>query len=73
MKLNEDDKYVAEHDYKVRVVAGFIFGCLVALTGIVFLILTIIFSKWEMVYFPIIALVVGAILCLTCFPFKNKR
>lgn len=66
---------VAKTDMKIRIVVGFIFGILAALASIVFIILSIVYKKYDLIV-PLIAMVlVGALVSVSCgyFIFRKEK
>ena len=66
---------VAKTDMKIRIVAGFIFGILAALASIVFIILSIVYKKYDLIV-PLVAMVlVGALVSVSCgyFIFRKEK
>lgn len=73
----EDETFteVAKTDMKIRIVVGFIFGILAALASIVFIILSIVFKKYDLLV-PLVAMVlVGTLVSASCgyFIFKKEK
>lgn len=73
----EDETFtkVAKTDMKIRIVVGFIFGILAALASIVFIILSTVYKKYDLIV-PLIAMViVGALVSASCgyFIFRKEK
>jgi hypothetical protein len=73
----EDDKLteVAKTDFKIRAVAGFIFGIVAALASIVFIIVSIVNKNTEFIIPLIIMVLVGLGVSASCgyFLFRKEK
>jgi len=73
----EDDKLteVAKTDFKIRTVAGFIFGIVAALASIVFIIVSIVNKNTEFIIPLIIMVLVGLGVSASCgyFLFRKEK
>ena len=73
----EDDKFteVAKTDFKIRTVAGFIFGIVAALASIVFIIVSIVNKNTEFIVPLIIMVLVGLGVSASCgyFLFRTEK
>ncbi len=72
---DESFKDYAVHSFKVRLYCGFIFGSVVHLVGIIFLVLSIIYHKWDFIGYTTLASLLGLILGFSCgyYVFKKDR
>ncbi len=73
----EDDKFteMAKTDFKIRTVAGFIFGILAAIASIIFIIISIINKKTDFIIPLIIMVIVGLGVSASCgyFLFRKEK
>lgn len=73
----EDETFteVAKTDMKIRIVFGFIFGILAALTSIVFIILSIVYKKYDLIVPLVVMVLVGALVSVSCgyFIFRKEK
>ncbi len=73
----EDDTFtkVAKTDMKIRIVSGFIFGILAIIASIIFIILSVIYKKYDFIG-PLIAMIlVGLFVAGSCgyFIFRKEK
>ena len=75
--MKEDDKFtkVAKTDFKMRLVAGFIFGILASIASIIFIIVGIVSKKHDMIPMFIIMIIVGLGVSASCgyFIFRKEN
>ena len=75
--MKEDDKFtkVAKTDFKMRLVAGFIFGILASIASIIFIIVGIVSKKCDMIPMFIIMIIVGLGVSASCgyFIFRKEN
>ena len=73
----ENDKFteVAKTDFKIRTVAGFIFGILVAIASIIFIIVSIVSKNTDFIIPLIIMILVGLGVSASCgyFLFRKEK
>ena len=73
----EDDKFteVAKTDFKIRLVAGFIFGILAALISLVFIIISFVNNNLQFALALIVMVVVGLGVSASCgyFLFRKEK
>lgn len=74
-KMKEDDTFteVAKTDFKLRLVAGFIFGILAAIASIIFIIVGIVNKKYDMIAMFIIMVLVGLGVSASCGYFLFRK
>ncbi len=73
--MKEDDKFteVAKADFKMRLVAGFIFGIIAAITSGTFIIVDILKKENNMIVMLIIMIVVGLAVSASCGYFLFRK
>ena len=75
--MKEDDTFtkVAKTDFKMRLVAGFIFGILASIASIIFIIVYIVNKKYNMIPMFIIMILVGLGVSASCgyFIFRKEN
>ena len=75
--MKEDDTFtkVAKTDFKMRLVAGFIFGILASIASIIFIIVYIVNKKYDMIPMFIIMILVGLGVSASCgyFIFRKEN
>ena len=73
--MKEDDTFteVAKADFTMRLVAGFIFGIIVALASLIFIIVGIVNKKCDMIAMFIIMIVVGLGVSTSCGYFLFRK
>ena len=66
--MKEDDTFtkVAKTDFKIRLVAGFIFGILASIVSLIFIIVEIVSKKYDMIPMLIIMIIVGLGVSASC-------
>ena len=71
----EDDTFteVAKTDFKIRTVAGFIFGILAAIASIIFIILSIVNKNTDFIIPLIIMVIVGLGVSASCGYFLFRK
>ena len=71
----KEDKFtkVAKTDFKIRLVAGFIFGILAAIASIIFIIVGIVNKKYDMIAMFIIMVLVGLGVSASCGYFLFRK
>ena len=73
----ENDKFteVAKTDFKIRTVAGFIFGILAAIASITFIIVSIVNKNTEFIIPLIVMVIVGLGVSASCgyFLFRKEK
>ena len=73
--MKEDDTFteVAKTDFKLRLVAGFIFGILAAIASIIFIIVSIVNKNNDMIPMFIIMILVGLGVSASCGYFLFRK
>ena len=75
--MKEDDTFtkVAKTDFKMRLIAGFIFGILASIASIIFIIVGIVNKKYDMIAMFIIMILVGLGVSASCgyFIFRKDK
>ena len=73
--MKEDDTFteVAKTDFKLRLVAGFIFGILAAIASIIFIIVSIVNKNNDMIPMFIIMVLVGLGVSASCGYFLFRK
>ena len=73
----EDDTFteVAKHDFIVRTIFGFIFGILAAVVSIIFIIVSIVTKKYDLIVALSVMVLVGLGVSASCgyFLFKKEK
>ena len=75
--MKEDDTFTkaAKTDFKIRLVAGFIFGILASIVSLIFIIVGIASKKYDMIPMLIIMIIVGLGVSASCgyFIFRKEN
>ena len=75
--MKEDDTFteVAKTDFKIKLVAGFIFGILASIVSLIFIIVGIVGKKHDMIPMLIIKIIVGLEVSASCgyFIFRKEN
>ena len=73
--MKEDDTFtkVAKTDFKIRLVAGFIFGILASIVSLIFIIVGIVSKKYDMIPMLIIMIIVGLGVSASCGYFIFRK
>ena len=71
----EDDTFtkVAKTDMKIRIVGGFIFGLFAVVVSVIFIIVSIVFKKYEMIAPLAIMVLVGILVSISCGYFMFRK
>ena len=73
----EDDTFteVAKHDFIVRTIFGFIFGILAAVVSIIFIIVSIVTKKYDLIIALSVMVLVGLGVSASCgyFLFRKEK
>ena len=74
-KMKEDDTFteVAKANFLLRLIAGFIFGILVAIAGVIFIIVDILKKEYDMIAMFIIMVLVGLGVSASCGYFLFRK
>ena len=74
-KMKEDDTFTeaAKTDFKLRLVAGFIFGILAAIASAIFIIVGIVNKKYDMIAMFIVMVLVGLGVSASCGYFLFRK
>ena len=75
--MKEDDTFttVPKTDFKMRLIAGFIFGILASIASIIFIIVGIVNKKYDMIAMFVIMILVGLGVSASCgyFIFRKDK